>query len=56
MDECNMCYARPKADGDMCVECTEWSHYWNGLTSEQKRDEIRMMDAYVDECQTGLHD
>ncbi len=59
--ECDSCIVRPAVifyrdeSRCLCEECAKWSDYWNSLTSEQKREEIQMMDAYVEECQSGLH-
>lgn len=47
MNYCDICYRESMTR--LCAECANWDTYWNSLSPEGKREEVRMMDQYVGE-------
>jgi hypothetical protein len=47
MDLCKWCTDSCVVHGDGCDEMQQWMEYWDGLSDEDKRDEMRSMDAYT---------
>jgi hypothetical protein len=53
MSTCALCHEatrQTRPDG-LCDTCGAWSDYWNSLTAEQQRTEIRRMDEYVEQAE-----
>ncbi len=47
MNVCELCYR--ECVGFECVECREHRLYWEALTPDERRSELALMAAHVDE-------